>query len=152
MSERVFSISSIAGWADMDANAHMANVAYLDKCVDARMSFFKEHGFPVSEFAKRRIGPVVRRDELEYFREIGLLEPIVVTLQLAGMATDGSRFRLLNEIQTGDGKVAARIRSEGGWLDLTKRKLIAPPQDLLEALGSMPHAAAFETLPSSIRR
>ncbi|MEX0733027.1 MAG: thioesterase family protein [Steroidobacteraceae bacterium] len=149
---RAFSISTIAGWADMDANAHMANVAYLSKCVDARMSFFKQHGFPVTEFAKRRLGPVVRRDELEYFREVGLLEPITVTLALAGMAADGSRFRLVNEILTGDGKLAARIRSEGGWLDLAARKLIAPPADLLEALGAMPHATEFEHLPSSIRK
>jgi acyl-CoA thioester hydrolase len=143
MTQKAFSISTLAAWADMDANAHMANFAYLNKCVDARMGFFKAHGFPVTEFAKRRIGPVVRRDELEYFREIGLL---------SGLAPDGSRFRLRNEILNGDGKLAARITSEGGWLDLAKRKLIAPPEDLLEALQAMPPAAEFERLPSSIRK
>ncbi len=149
---RAFSISTMAGWADMDANAHMANFAYLNKCVDARMGFFEKHGFPVTEFAKRRIGPVVRRDELEYHREVGLLEPITVTLVLAGMAADGSRFRLVNEVLKGDGRLAARIRSEGGWMDLAARKLVAPPDDLREALAAMPLAAEFETLPSSIRR
>ena len=152
MTQKAFAISTFAAWADMDANAHMANVAYLSKCVDARMSFFKQHGFPVSEFAKRQIGPVVRRDELEYYREIGLLEPIKVTLEIAGMAPDGSRFRLRNEILTEDGKRAARVTSEGGWLDLAKRKLIAPPPDLLEALSAMPQATEFERLSSSIRK
>ena len=152
MTEKAFAITTFAAWADMDANAHMANIAYLSKCVDARMSFFKQHGFPVSEFAKRQIGPVVRRDELEYFREVGLLEPITVTLEIAGMALDGSRFRVRNEILAGDGKRAARITSEGGWLDLAKRKLIAPPADLLEALSAMPQATEFERLPSSIRK
>jgi len=147
-----FSVASVAGWADMDANAHMANFAYLTKCVDARMSFFKQHGFPVTEFAKRRIGPVVRRDELEYFREVALLEPSTVTLEIAGMAPDGSRFRLRNEVLNGDGKLAARITSEGGWLDLAKRRLIVPPADLLEALSAMPQAVEFERLPSSIRK
>jgi acyl-CoA thioester hydrolase len=152
MTRRAYSIDTFAAWADMDANAHMANVAYLSKCVDARMSYFKAHGFPVSEFAKRRIGPVVRRDELEYHRELGLLDPLTVTLELAGLAPDGSRFRFRNEILTGEGKLAARITSEGGWLDLAKRKLIAPPEDLLEALQAMPPAAEFERLPSSIRK
>ena len=152
MTHKAFAMSTFAAWADMDANAHMANVAYLSKCVDARMSFFKQHGFPVAEFAKRQIGPVVRRDELEYYREIGLLEPIKVTLEIAGMAPDGSRFRLRNEILTEDGKRAARVTSEGGWLDLAKRKLIAPPADLLEALSAMPQATEFERLPSSIRK
>ena len=136
----------------MDANAHMANFAYLSKCVDARFGFFKKHGFPVTEFEKRRIGPVVRRDELEYFREVALLEEITVTLEIAGMAPDGSRFRLRNEILKAGGQVAARVTSEGGWLDLAKRKLIAPPADLLEALSAMPQAAEFERLPSSIRK
>lgn len=152
MSEELHRHETIAGWADMDANAHMANFAYLNKCVDSRMSFFKKAGFPVTEFAKRRIGPVVRRDELEYFREIGLLEPITVTLELAGLAADGSRFRLRNEILNGDGELTARVTSEGGWLDLVKRKLIAPPDDLLEALQAMPPAAEFERLPTSIRK
>jgi acyl-CoA thioester hydrolase len=152
VSAGVFSITSVAGWADMDLNGHMANVAYLSKCVDARMGFFKQYGFPVDEFAKRRIGPVVRRDEIEYFREVGLLDPITVTLALSGIAQDGSRFRLVNEILRADGRLAARIRSEGGWMDLAARKLIAPPADLLAALSAMPQTTEFEHLPSSVRR
>ena len=152
MSTAPFSIATTAGWADMDANAHMANFAYLNKCVDARMSFFKQQGFAVTDFAKRRIGPVLRRDEIEYHREIGLLEPITVTLALAGMAPDGSRFRLVNEVLKEGGVLAARVRCEGGWMDLAARKLIAPPDDLREALAAMPQAAQFEMLPSSIRR
>ena len=151
MTAAAFSITTIAGWAEMDANAHMANVAYLDKCVDCRMTFFKQNGFPVTEFAKRRIGPVVRRDELEYLREIALLEPITITLQLGGQAPDGSRFRLLNEVLRADGQCAARVRTEGGWLDLAARKLIAPPPDLQAAMNAMPRSAEFEVLPSSLR-
>ena len=56
MTGTAFAISTFAGWADIDANAHMGNFAYLSKCVDARMGFFKQHGLPVAEFAKRRIG------------------------------------------------------------------------------------------------
>ncbi len=115
------------------------------------MGFFKQNGFPVTEFAKRQIGPVVRRDELEYFREIALMEPITVTLALGGLAPDGTRFRLVNEILTSEGKLAARVKSEGGWLDLAARKLTAPPPDLLAALAAMPHTDGFEELPSSVR-
>lgn len=151
MSARPFSIETIAGWADMDANAHMANFAYLNKCVDARMGFFKAQGFAVSSFATRRLGPVVRRDEIEYYREVGLLEPLTVTLALGGMAEDGSRFRLVNEVLKADGQRAARIVSEGGWLDLAARKLIVPPPDLMATMNAMPRTADFVVLPSSIK-
>jgi acyl-CoA thioester hydrolase len=151
MSGAPFSIPAVAGWADMDANAHMGNFAYLNKCVDARMSFFKQCGFPMAEFANRKIGPVVRRDEVEYFREIVLMEPITVTLALGGLAPDCTRFRLVNEILNSEGKLSARVKSEGGWLDLAARKLIVPPPELQAALNAMPRTADFETLPSSVR-
>ena len=147
-----YSISTVAGWGDMDANAHMANVAYLNKCVDSRMSFFSQNGFPATEFARRKLGPVVRRDEIEYFREVALLEPITITLTLGGCAPDGSRFRLVNEILRADGKVAARVRTEGGWLDLRTRKLTAPPPELMTALQALQRSGDFEELQSSLRK
>lgn len=150
-SAKPFSIVTVAGWADMDANAHMASVAYLNKCVDSRMSFFTRSGFPATEFARRKVGPVVRRDEIDYFREVALLEPLTVTLMLGGVAPDGSRFRLINEVLRTDGKLAARVRSEGGWLDLTTRRLIAPPPEIFAALQRLPRSADFEELPSSLR-
>ena len=51
-------------WADLDANGHMANTAYLAKAADVRMSFFEEHGFPWAEFVRAGIGPVIRREAL----------------------------------------------------------------------------------------
>lgn len=152
MTTPAFSIASVAAWADMDANAHMGNFAYFNKCVDARMAFFMQQGFPVAEFAKRRIGPVLRSESIEYRLEVGLLEPLTVTLALAGVADDGSRYRLVNEILKEGGRLAARVHSEGGWMDLAARKLIAPPDDLREALAAMPQTAEFERLPSSVRR
>jgi acyl-CoA thioester hydrolase len=151
MSTAPFSIASTANWADVDANGHMAVYAYLNKCVDSRMGYFRQFGFSPSNFVKLRIGPVVRRDVVDYFREIGLMEALTITLALGGMSADGSRFRLVNEILKGGGERAARIVSDGGWLDLNARKLIVPPSDLMAAMSAMPRTADYETLPSSIK-
>jgi hypothetical protein len=51
-----------AGWADMDFNSHMKNTAYLDKTADVRQMFLAENGFPVEEFMRLRIGPVVMKN------------------------------------------------------------------------------------------
>jgi acyl-CoA thioester hydrolase len=147
----VFERTLVAGWGDMDWNSHMANTAYFNKGADVRMMFFAEHGFPMSEFARLRIGPVILREEIEYFREIRLLEEVRVTLSLAGVSDDGSRFRIRNEFFRPDGKRAARLESAGGWLDLSNRRLVAPPAGLLSALQSLPHTEGFEPLPSSLR-
>ncbi len=140
-----------AGWADMDFNSHMRNTAYLDKAADVRQMFLIENGFPVEEFLRLRIGPVVMKDEVEYFKEVGLQQQIKVTYALAGHATDGSRFLLRHEIFRPDGKLAARVTSAGGWLDLNGRKLVAPPPALLSAMNSLEKTGDFVVLPSSIR-
>lgn len=141
----------MAGWGDMDFNSHMRNTAFLDKAADVRMMFFAEHGFSVAEFARRRIGPVIRRDELEYFREIHLLEPVRVTLAVHALADDGSRFVLRNEFWREDAQLSARVTSTGGWLDLEKRRLVAPPEGLRDALRLLPKTDDFAVSEASIK-
>lgn len=140
-----------AGWSDMDFNAHMRNTAYLDKSADVRLMFFAEQGFPAEEFIRLRIGPVVKRDEVDYFKEVNLLEEMSVSLMVAGLSDDGSRFRLRNEFSRADGKLTARVTSIGGWLDLSARKLIAPPDKLLAALRALARTVDFEVLTSSLK-
>ncbi|MEO8020084.1 MAG: thioesterase family protein [Pseudomonadota bacterium] len=148
----MYSKKLYAGWADMDFNAHMKNTAYLDKAADVRQMFLIEHGFPVDEFLRLRIGPVVMKDEVEYFREVGLQQEITVTYALAGQAADGSRFLLRHEVFRPDGKLSARVTSAGGWLDLNERKLVAPPPGLLAAMNLLEKTSDFAVMPSSIKR
>jgi acyl-CoA thioester hydrolase len=140
-----------AGWGDMDFNAHMRNTAHLDKSADVRMLYFAQQGFPMAEFQRLRIGPVVMKDEIEYFRELHLLDRITVRLTLAGMSDDGSRMVLRNEFLLA-GKCAARVTSTAGWLDLERRKLTCPPVQLLEVLAKLGKSEDFVALPSSVRR
>ena len=140
-----------AGWGDMDFNSHMKNTAYLDKSGDVRMLFLSEHGFPMSEFMRLNLGPVVMKDEIGYVKEVLLLEEITVTLSLAGLAEDGSRWILRSDIIRPDGKLAARVNSTGGWLDLGARKLIAPPPALLAAWNALHKTDDFQELSTSVR-
>jgi acyl-CoA thioester hydrolase len=140
-----------AGWGDMDANGHMRNTAFLDRAADVRMMFFAENGFEMKAFAARRLGPVIAKDEIAYFRELGLLQPFTVTLVLAGLAADGSRFLMRNDILGPGDKLCARIDSTGGWLDLAARRLVAPPPELLAVLNSLERSADFAELPSSLK-
>ena len=146
--EKTFEVA----WAHLDANGHMANTAYLDICVDVRFSYFSSQGFAPGDFAQQRLGPVVRRDEVDYYRELHMLQTIRVTFAMAGLSEDASRFRLRNEIFRDDGQLAARLTSHGGWLDLNARKLIAPPAGLASALRNLARTEDFETLESSVRK
>lgn len=144
--------SFIAGWALCDVNGHLRNSAFLDMATDSRLLFFDDNGFPVSGFARLDIGPVVKTDSLEYFREVRMAEMVRVEMRLTGLSDDGSRMRIRNEFFREDGVLAARLTSQLGWLDLSARKLRAPPQELLASIRRLPTTDDFEVLPSSVRR
>lgn len=140
----------IAGWGDMDFNSHMRNTAYLDKSADVRMMYFASCGFPMSEFVRLRLGPVVMKDEVEYFREFQLLDEVRITMSLAGLSEDGSRMKLRNDFYRKD-TLAARVTSTAGWFDLNARKLVCPPEHLLGPLRALAHSDDFQPLPNSSR-
>lgn len=147
----MYSKTLFASWADMDFNSHMRNTAFLDKSADVRMMYFSENGFPSQEFSRRRLGPGVMKDEVEYRKEVGLLQEITVTLAIAGQSEDGSRFVLRNEVFWLDGTLCARVTSSGGWLDLATRKLVPPPDALHDAMKSLSQTSDYVALRSSVR-
>lgn len=138
-----------AGWADVDFNAHMRNTAFIDKAGDVRMMYFESAGFPMREFQRQNIGPVLRGDHAEYFREIRLMEEMRITQECAGLSDDGRKWRIRNQIYRVDGILAASVTSSGGWLHLVERKLVAPPEKLHAAMLALPRTPDFEILKSS---
>jgi acyl-CoA thioester hydrolase len=138
-------------WNEADANGHMRNSAYLDMASDVRMMYFRDNNFTAKDFERLRVGPVVMRDEIEYFREMRLMDPIDVTLEMAGMAPDGSRFRIRNCYFRQDGKISVTITSTVGWLNLDARRLIIPSEALFAALKNIARTDDFVSLPSSVK-
>jgi acyl-CoA thioester hydrolase len=129
----------------------MRNTAYFDKSADARMTYFSENGFSMQEFTRLRLGPVIMRDELDYHRAVSLLEELPATLELAALAADDSRFAIQNSFYRLDGQRVARVKSTGGWLDLTVRKLVGPPEGLLAARQRAPRSEELTEVPSSLK-
>jgi acyl-CoA thioester hydrolase len=72
-----------------------------------------------------------------------------VTYALAGHAVDGSLL-LRHEIFRDGRKLASRVSSIGGRLDLAARKLIAPPPALLAAMKLLERTSDFVVLTSSV--
>lgn len=147
MIEKQFRVS----WADVDANSHMRNTAYIERVADVRLMYFADFGFSLDEFRKLKFGPVVRKDEVEYFREVHLLNTFTVSFEIAGLSEDCSRMCLSHRFTAEDGGLLAKVTTLAGWLDLEKRKLIKPPANLAEALNKLSRTEDFKILPSSIK-
>ena len=150
MSE-IFEKTFHVGWGHVDFNGHLANTAFLDLAVDVRMFFFAENGFSIREFQRRRFGPVVLKDEIEYYKEMYMLDKIRITFQIAGFNEDVSRFRIRNEFFREDGKISARLTTTGGWLGFEKRKLTVPPKELADAMKSLVKTDDFEEIRPKVK-
>jgi acyl-CoA thioester hydrolase len=139
-----FSISLFARWPDMDFNQHMRNAAFLGASEDCRMRFLSGNGFTMGEFMRRKIGPVVLEDRIVYRKELKLLEPFRVDMELAAITRDGRRMKVRNSIfREPDGALAATVESVVMWLDLEDRKPVPPPEDLKAAWMSLRRADDF---------
>ncbi|MEO8506252.1 MAG: hypothetical protein ABI593_01325 [Betaproteobacteria bacterium] len=77
--------------------------------------------------------------------------PVRVTLVLAGPSADGTRFRFRDPFHPADTKLAARLSSTGGGLDLAQRRLTAPPDALRLALEILARIEDFDVPPPKSR-
>lgn len=55
--EREFQVA----WEHLDANVHAANTAFMRFAINTRFLHFASLGFTPADFARHRLGPVVRR-------------------------------------------------------------------------------------------
>ena len=133
-------------WGEIDSNGHMRNVAFLDISANSRMEFFIANGYTLMEFFGAGLGPVVLKDEIEYKREVRLGEDLTVTNELAGMSVDNTRFIFRNQFIKANGKLACKISSLVAFFDIATRKTIAPPENLMRAILSLPRSEDFGTI------
>jgi acyl-CoA thioester hydrolase len=133
-------------WSDVDANAHLANSAYTNFMSHARMSFFGDHGFSMSEIKQHNLGPVVFYEHMYYCKESFLGAPITVTIEVSGLSEDGMLFRFEHNFYNDKGENLAYCEMQGGWIDLKARKLTGLPESLLELAHQFPKSESFKVL------
>ena len=133
-------------WADCDVNGHMRNTAYSEYGTDTRVTFLTERGFGYEKLLAARIGPVILHEAIDYMREVRLGEVIEVDLTVVGLSPDGARFKFEHDVWLPGQKKAARIVLAGGWMDLDRRKLRVPPEELLRVMDGAPRSDPFEEM------
>lgn len=135
-------------WSDLDPNRHMRHSAYNDYAAHMRLKIFEEAGISIKLMEELKIGPILFREETIFLREIGMHGNITLTVALSKSREDASRWSFHHEIYRPDGIKAAKINVDGAWLDLTKRKLAHPPQEIIDLMMSLPKTEDFELTPA----
>lgn len=130
-------------WAQIDANRHLRHSAYADFCAQARSNMLNKIGLSLDDFAKQKIGPILFREELLYFREVKLDEFIKVDVQLTKLNLSNGRFSFQHIVYKQNGIKAAEVNVDGAWLDLIDRKLTDIPPEWYEVLKVVPKSEHY---------
>lgn len=141
----------VVRWQDIDANRHLRNTAYSEFATDTRFRYVAAHGFTQERFDQLRFGPVILREDIRYRREVLLGQTVTVNFMAAGLSADGSQWRVRQQVLLPDGREAAVLTLDGGWMHMDTRRLIEPPAELVAVMLQLPHTRDFEELPSLLR-
>jgi acyl-CoA thioester hydrolase len=134
-------------WANLDPNGHMRHTAYNDYAAQLRLSFFESEGYTFTRLIDMGIGPVLFREETKFLREIRMSEQLIVDLELVKARKDASKWTIRSSIYKKDEALAAVVEVDGAWLDLRKRRIVVPPNEIIAMLTHAPKSEDFEWLP-----
>jgi acyl-CoA thioester hydrolase len=127
-------------WADIDPNFHVLHSKYYDYCANARMQVLANYGITMAVIQQQQIGPVLLREECVFKRELKFGDTIAIKIYLSTVKEDFSRWSFVNEIWKNEDTLAAVVTVDGAWMDVVKRKLVAPPALFKEVFDKIPKA------------
>jgi acyl-CoA thioester hydrolase len=141
----VFTLEITVRWADLDPNGHVRHSIYYDYGTHARISHLDQAGFGIAWMTRHGIGPVLFREEAHFFRELHLGDELLIDVRLAGLSEDRRKWSMRHRITRG-AELCATLDLDGAWLDLQRRRLTAPPGELLETFEALPHTEDFRVI------
>jgi len=139
----IITIKTEIRWADIDANFHVLHSKYYDYCADARMKALNNNGITMQSIQQFQVGPVLLREECVFKRELKFGDEVQIKILLQKATPDFSRWSFVNEIWKNNDTLAAVVTVDGAWMDVVKRKLVAPPELFRHVFAQMPKAENF---------
>ncbi|MGN6416210.1 MAG: acyl-CoA thioesterase [Pseudobacter sp.] len=130
-------------WSDLDPNFHLRHSVYYDYGAFARISFLEENGLTSAVMAANQIGPVLFREECVFKREIRMGDKVTIDVELLAAREDQSRWSIRHNIWKNGDTLSAVLTVDGAWIDVARRKLTIPPDNVLHVFNHMPKSPGF---------
>ena len=130
-------------WSDLDPNFHLRHSVYYDWGALCRIEFLYKHNLSHNVMTRLQFGPILFREECVFRKEIRFGDNIAVDLELLKSRKDYSRWTIQHTFKK-DNDVAAILTCDGAWLNVVKRKLFAPPAEVIHVFQQMPTGENFQ--------
>jgi acyl-CoA thioester hydrolase len=132
----VFSVRLKVRGYELDTQGHLNWAEYLHYAEHARWECLSAAGITQDALIASGFGPVVLEVSVRYKRELRGGDEVDVTC--AFEFEGGKIFRIVQDFNRPDGRVAASLTSTSGLLDLAERKLAEDPAKHFRALAAAP--------------
>ena len=130
-------------WSDLDPNLHLRHSVYYDYGAFCRISFLNSQGLTPTFMMEHNIGPILFREECIFRKEVRLGDKLQIDLRLSGAGSTFSRWTIKHNIIKNDNILAAVITVDGAWIDIKRRKLATPPEEVFSTFNEMPRTEDF---------
>ena len=114
----------------VDKNGHVSEAGYLTVANLAYWQICENVGL-LKLYDKYKISGIVFDTYLEFKKEVFEGEKVMIKLRFSMLGDTRKIIRLL-DIYDREKRLVVKITSNGGFLDLEKRKIVEPPKQILD--------------------
>ena len=114
----------------IDKNGHVSEVGYLAVANLAYWKICEQVGL-LKLYNKYKISGIVFNTQLEFKKEVFEGEEVIVNLSF-NIGKDSRKLIRHLDIYNKENRLVVKITSNGGFLDLKKRKIVEPPKQMLD--------------------
>ena len=114
----------------VDKNGHVSEAGYLTVANLAYWQICEKVGL-LKLYEKYKISGIVFDTYLEFKKEVFEGEQVMIKLRFS-MLDDTRKIIRHLDIYDREKRLVVKITSNGGFLDLEKRKIVAPPKQILD--------------------
>jgi len=138
-------------WSEIDANRHMANSAYVQRCIDCRVHFFKISGLS-NKIMTEQIGPVIFHEHYYFMREMHMGDKARMNMRLKGNSADYkfAEFDICMYKQSGELAMFSTLVFT--LMDLNSRKIILPNEDVIGFYNQLEKSEDYKVFDSKYTR
>ena len=131
METNINSVNVELTYDHVDKNGHVSEAGYLTVANLAYWQICEKVGL-LKLYDKYKISGIVFDTYLEFKKEVFEGEQVMIKLRFS-MLDDTRKIIRLLDIYDREKRLVVKITSNGGFLDLEKRKIVEPPKQILEA-------------------
>jgi acyl-CoA thioester hydrolase len=131
-------------WSDLDPNFHLRHSVYYDWGAFCRVEFLNEYGLTADVMVKLAFGPILFREECVFRKEIRSGDAVKINLLVTKSRKDFSRWSIQHQITKNGDTLCAVLNVDGAWMNVRERKLMSPPEKVIEVFEKMPRGEEFE--------